>query len=251
MRRLLQVACLLVPWLANANLVSTIATPQEEQFNAGNKLFAQGKFNEAAAAYEKLVQAGSVSPALYFNLGNACFKSGQIGRAIEAYRRAEDLAPRDPDVRANLRFARNQVQGPTLRVGLIERSLGTFSLNEWATLAAVAFWITLGLFAAGQFKPQLAGALKTWTLLASATTVLLGVTLALAVDAKLGTQTVVVTAHDTSARTSPFDESPGAFTVNDGAELRVLDEKDAWLQVGDGLRRTGWVKREAVSTGAF
>ena len=49
------------------------------------------------------------------NLGNAYFKSGQLGKAIAAYREAEQMSPRDPDVRANLRFARNQVQGPTLR----------------------------------------------------------------------------------------------------------------------------------------
>jgi len=44
----------------------------------------------------------------------------------------------------------------------------------------------------------------------------------------------------------PFDESPSAFTARDGAELRVLDHKDDWLQVTDGTRRVGWVKRDAA-----
>ena len=77
-------------------------------FEAANKLYEEGKFAQAAAAYEQLIQSGRVSAPLYFNLGNAWFKSGQMGRAITAYRRAEQLAPRDPDVRANLQFARNQ-----------------------------------------------------------------------------------------------------------------------------------------------
>jgi tetratricopeptide (TPR) repeat protein len=251
MRRIWQIVFLLVPLLAGANLISIIATPQEEQFNAGNKLFVQNKFADAAAAYEKLIQTGSFSPALYFNLGNAYFKSGQIGRAITAYRRAEELAPRDPDMRANLRFARNQVQGPTIRPGLIERSLATLSLNEWAWLSAGAFWLTLGLFAAKQLKPQLAGALKTWTALSVAATVLLGATLTIAAQTKLGTQTVVVTAHEATVRTSPFDEAASAFTANDGAELQVIDRKDAWLQVTDGGRRVGWVKRDSVASAAL
>ena len=40
------------------------------------------------------------------------------------------------DVRANLQFARNQVQGPTRRPGRVEGWLGTLSLNEWMALAA-------------------------------------------------------------------------------------------------------------------
>src|SRR5258708_6882523 len=83
-------------------------------FDAANKLYEQGKFADAAAGYEKLLQSGQVSEAIYFNWGNALFKSGQIGRAIAAYEQAERIAPRAPDVRANLQFARNQVPGPTL-----------------------------------------------------------------------------------------------------------------------------------------
>src|SRR6185436_11225451 len=75
-------------------------------FDGANKLYEQGKFVEAAAGYEKLVLGGQSSAPIYYNLGNAYFKSGQIGRAIRAYRQAERLTPRDPDLRANLQFAR-------------------------------------------------------------------------------------------------------------------------------------------------
>src|SRR5438309_7937754 len=76
-----------------------------------NKLYEQGKFTEATVAYEKIIADGRVSPALYFNIGNALFKSDRIGRAILNYRLAEQMAPRDPDIRANLRFVRNHVNG--------------------------------------------------------------------------------------------------------------------------------------------
>ncbi len=69
------------------------AAPAElaADFNAANKLYAEGKFTEAAGAYEKMIQPGAVSPALYFNYGNAEFKSGNLGRAIAAYRGAAQL----------------------------------------------------------------------------------------------------------------------------------------------------------------
>src|SRR6476659_1044175 len=73
-------------------------------FDQANKLYEQGKYGEAASGYGKLAQAGQVSSALYFNLGNALLKSGELGRAILNYRLAQRLAPRDPDIRVNLRF---------------------------------------------------------------------------------------------------------------------------------------------------
>lgn len=215
-------------------------------FDAANRLYAQNKFPEATAAYEQLIAAGPVSPALYFNLGNANFKSGQIGRAIAAYRQAAALTPRDPDVRANLQFARAQVPGPTVRANLLQRALGTLTLNEWAGLGAVALWTTFFLLAWRQIRPSLATALRNWTLLAGATTLGLAIAVALAFFQNPGRATVIVSARETTVRTGPFDESPSAFTANDGAELRLLDRKDDWLQVTDGTRRIGWVKRDAV-----
>src|SRR5262249_19285050 len=120
-----------------------------------------GKFAEAASAYEKLSQTGTVSPALYFNMGNAFFKSGQLGRAVAAYRTAERMAPRDPDVRANLQFVRNQIQGPTSAITPAQRWLATLTINEWAVLATVALWSWLGLLVLIQFRPGLKQSLRT------------------------------------------------------------------------------------------
>ena len=44
-------------------------------------------------------------------------------------------------------------------------------------------------------------------------------------------QRVIVTATETSARQAPLEESQIAFTLHDGAELAVIDQKDQWLQV--------------------
>lgn len=214
-------------------------------FDAANILYAEGKFTEAAGAYERILGAGYVSPALYFNLGNAFFKSGQIGRAIAAYRRAEQLSPRDPDLRANLQFARNQVQGPTLRASRWERLLGTLSLNEWTWLGAGALWLTFALLTVRQLRPALARSLKNWAFAAGGVAVLLIVCLALVFAGSSKSKAAIVAAPEAAVRTGPLDGSPNAFTARDGAELRVLDQKGDWLEVTDGTRR-GWVKLTQV-----
>ncbi len=250
MSRILQILFLLAPLLAGANVISIIATPQEEQFNAGNKLFAQNKFADAATAYEELIQTGSASPALYFNLGNAYFKSSQIGRAIATYRMAEEMSPRDPDVRANLRFARNQVQSPTLRPRVWETWLGTLSVNEWAWLSAASLWLTFGLLTLRQLRPATAGAMRSWTWLSGACLLACSLCLGIRFAETKSASVAIVIAPDATLRTSPLEDSPAMFTAHDGAELRVLDRLNDWLQLTDGAGRTGWLQRERVSLGS-
>jgi len=122
---------------------ASFAADASADFAAANRLYAEGKFADAATAYEKILQTGVQSPALLFNTGNAEFKSGHLGKAIAAYRRAELLAPRDAELRANLAFVRNQVQGSTLRESRWQNWVGTLTLNEGAILAAGLFWLTL------------------------------------------------------------------------------------------------------------
>ena len=211
-------------------------------FDAANKFYEQGKYSDAASAYEKLIQSGSVSPALYFNLGNAHFKASHIGQAIAAYRHAEQLAPRDPDVRANLQFARNQIQGPTLAPGRWQRWLGTVNINEWTLLTVLAVWLCLLALATMQFRPAWKASLRGFALMSGLTAVLLGICLALDWSGN-ASPTVIVTTHDAALRSGPLEEAKTVFTAHDGAELAVLDAKDDWLQVSAG-QHSGWLKRE-------
>lgn len=226
---------------------SVAASEVETQFELANKLYAQNRFSEAAGVYEQIITNGTISSVLYFNLGNAHFKAGQLGQAIAAYRQAERLTPRDPDVRANLRFALNRVQGPTLKSTAGQRWLGTLSLNEWTVLGFAGIWLTLGLLVARQIKPAMAPALKTWTWLSAGGTAVLFICLALVLPQNTPGRIAIVTVTDATVRNSPLDEAPGSFTAHDGAELRVLDHKDEWVQVTDDAQRFGWVKRTSVN----
>ena len=215
-------------------------------FESANKLYEEGKFAEAASAYGKLAQSGETSAALYFNLGNAFFKSGQNGRAIAAYRTAERLTPRDPDVRANLQFARNQTPSPTLPPGRWQRWLGRLTLNEWTLLAAGTVWLWLLLLALLQWRPALKPALRAYVLPLAILAGLLCACAAATLRETRFTRTAIVITRDVAVRYGPLAESPAAFTVHDGAELRVLDQKDEWLQVNAGPGRVGWLRRDQV-----
>jgi tetratricopeptide (TPR) repeat protein len=215
-------------------------------FDSANKLYEEGKFAEAASAYETMTKSGQVSAALYFNLGNAFFKSGQIGRAIATYRQAEQLTPRDPDLRANLQFARNQTPSPTLLPARWQRWLGRLTLNEWTLLAAGAVWLWLLLLVVLQWRPALKPALRGYALSLAILAGFLCACAAVTLRETRFVRTAIVITGEAVVRYGPLAESPTAFTVHDGAELRVLDQKDEWLQVTTDPRRVGWLRRDQV-----
>ena len=55
-----------------------------------------------------------------------------------------------------------------------------------------------------------------------------------------------MTSAEATARSGPFDDAQAAFTVHDGAELRVLDRHDHWVQAADGAGKIGWLSGEQV-----
>ena len=221
-----------------------LAADVSTDFAAANKLYAEGKFAAAATAYDVILKAGAQSPALLFNCGNAEFKAGHLGQAIAAYRRAELLAPRDAELRANLAFVRNQVQGATLRESRWQIWVSSLTLNEGALLTAVFFWAMFGLFIARQIRPALAPKLQGAIRLAVALTIFSGAMLALQAANHFTASVAVVTVADATARSGPFDEAQSAFTARDGAELRVLDRHDDWVQVANNAGKIGWLSRK-------
>lgn len=240
---------LLPGWFLMVSLAASAAAPSEDflsAFNAANKLYEQSKFTEAATAYEELARAGHTSASLCYNLGNAFFKSSQLGRAIAAYRQAAHMTPRDPDVLANLQFARNQVQAPTLSVPRWHRWVSRLSLDEWTLGMCSALWMLLLLLIVAQVRPVWRQSLRGWIIFTCTTTVLLGVCLIAAVNLARYTETAIVITPDAQVRQGPLDESPTAFVVHDGAELRILDRKEDWLQVTTDARRVGWIRKDPV-----
>ena len=232
-------------------LLLSVATACAADFSAAfeqaNKLYEQGKYDEAAAAYQAVLQQGAVSPIVFFNLGNAWFKAGQTGRAIAAYRQAEHLAPRDPNVRFNLQFARKKVTGSDGRVG--DNWLRNLTLNEWTWIAIAAYWIFFLLLAIRELRPALRASLRGASILAGLALLVAGGLLLAAYRAP--TTGAVVVSPNAVVRYGPLDESQVFYQLRDGSELTILDQKrsgesQTWLQVRDASRRVGWLKQQEV-----
>ncbi len=171
--------------------------------------------------------------------------------AIAAYQRAGQLSPRDAEIRANLQFAGNQVQGLTSREGRWQNWAGMLTLNEGAVLTAILLWLLFALLIARQIRPALIPRLKTATRICAVLAIFSGTVLALQAANHFNASVAVVTSPEAIARTGPFDEAQSAFALHDGAQLDVLDRHDNWVQVA-GAGKTGWlpVKQVEIVPGA-
>lgn len=216
-------------------------------FDAANRLYEQARYREAAAAYEALLAQGVVSPALYFNLGNAWFKAGEAGRAILNYRLAERLAPRDPDIRANLHLTRELVRGqPPPSPPWWQRWSRWLTLNEWAGIAGAGVWLGFGALVWGELRPDRRRFCRRWAAGFGGLALLAGAALAEQAQARWLRVEAVVVAKEAVVRYGPLEVSPELQKVEDGTELVVLDQKDDWLQVTGLPRGPGWIRQSDV-----
>ncbi len=218
-------------------------------FESASKLYEEGQFKAAAEAYERLIATGRVSGALYFNAGNAWYKAGDLGRAIFDYRLAERLTPRDPDLRVNLRMARELVYGgPLPATAGWRRWMPRLTLNEWAWVVMGLLWVGGGLLALGELRPAQRTSLRRWTVLVGVLVLLAAGCLGDAWHAVNGQRVVIVNGSSAVVRHGPLDVSPELETVPGGTELEVTDRKDGWLEVAGLKRGTGWIAQRDVLT---
>ncbi len=246
-------ACLLV---AAAGAGGPEIDPLSGFFEA-NSLYKAGDYGGAAARYEALRAAGFASGALYYNLGNAYLKAGDVGRAVLSYERAQRLLPRDPDVAANLGFARDRVGDPAsaarAAAPLWVRALVPLAFygttGELAAAASVAYAAAMLLLGLRALLPRRRIGLGRGALTA-------GVLLGLAGSACLyrvyheawRPQAVVVAKGGGTVRFEPSDAGTAHFTLPEGALVEVISKRDAWEQVARGDGRRGWIAAEAVES---
>ena len=224
-------------------LFGVLISPRAGEFEEANRSFETGDYAKAISGYRGLLTNGTESAAVWFNLGNAYFKDGQFGRGIHCYRQARRLEPRDPDIRANLQFARKEVAGAFAPETATWQSFFRYlSPREWAGLTAIAGFVLFGVLAIRERFARERTALIWPVRLAVLFAVVCGV--ACPVDDSIWSDedAAVVIVKKAEVRYGPLLDSKSAFQVKDGEELELLDSKDDWRQVRNTSGQAGWIE---------
>ena len=220
-----------------------------------NAQYEREEYADAAQQYEALIDSGYEDATLYYNLGNAYFKNGDLGRAVLNYLRAEELSPRDADIRANLEFARARTVddvesgGESLFAsvsGVARRwvtvgEMGVLSLLLWVVSAA-----GIGALILWRAVPRRI-AVRNGAVVASAATLLSLLLLLSMLYANPNDDSAVVVASTVDVVSGPGEQYETEFTLHSGAQVRLIDSRQGWLRIalpGDDFQ--GWAPSNAV-----
>lgn len=214
-------------------------------FVEASAAYDNNRLPDAIAGWEKLLDEGQVLPEVLFNLGNAYYRNGQLGPAIRAYRQAERLAPRDPDIRANLGFAA-QTAGITLPVlHPVTGRLLDVSRAEWMKAAGLLYGLLFLSLAVWIVQPRFRSVLRP---LSGGLLLLLLMAMA-GLWAQHNLRAVpecVVMKPDQTVRSGPLESATPILALPEGAIVRKLDEHSDWAEVQtEGTR--GWLPADVIS----
>lgn len=229
------------------------ASTVRELFESGNSAYEQGRYQDAAASYEKILGYGVVDPRVLFNLGNAHFKMGRLGAAILNYERALRLDPADRDVRDNLEFARGLIRDRVSEaqvpypVQVLRGLLDRLSIDLLAWLFLCVFYLAGGLLGALPLTTSYTArrALGYGSACAAVAVLGMGMALGYSIDHTTSERAIVME-DKVDVLSGPAGDNTILFTVHEGARLELRNRRDGWYQVSLPNAMSGWVPSAAV-----
>ncbi len=213
-----------------------------KEYNSGQKAMAEKKkeeavvkFEQAVKLYEQLLESGFVNGQIYYNLGNAYYRLGMPGKAIVYYRRAEELLPRDADIKANINLLkRDFVDRETVSQTPEVLKVACFwyfclNLNE-ITIVTIYIYLALIVSILSIMFLRLQWIKKVVIVFAGCFLVLV-ISLGLKAYNQNSVEMGVVIAEESNIRYGPGEEYEPRFRIHEGAEVRIEEKKDKWYKV--------------------
>jgi tetratricopeptide (TPR) repeat protein len=210
-------------------------------FARANADYAAGHFPAAITGYESVVKSRQWNSSLFYDLGNAFFRTGDFGRAILNYERALALDPAQSEARANLQLARDQARALELAGGWADEHLGFLTRDQYAWLAAAAFWSAAAILCGLYFSKRRPVA-WIFALIAFGT---ISAGAAFAVyefeTGRAGRDLAIVTGKNIQARLATAETAGTVLLLPPGSEVKILSTRGNWTYAALPNELRGWI----------
>ena len=228
-------------------LLLSAFTFAQDAFDAANAAYADGRYEEAAAVYQTLLDE-QPDATLYYNLGNSRFKQGELAQAILNYERALRLKPNYKDAQYNLAFAQSRITD-----NIVEQD---FFLSSWArtvrnNLSERTWWSTsIGLFICALIALLLfLLGRELWLRKTAFHVAWIALLFSLIAGLNAGSlrqrntlrNEAIITQGVVNVKSSPDRSGTDLFTIHEGTKVTIRETLGEWVNVSVGSNE-GWMK---------
>ncbi len=231
-------------------LSSLVQAQNTALFEEANEAYANNDFETAVSKYEKILENGETSVAVYYNLGNAYYKLNNVAPSIYYFEKALQLDPTDEDVQNNIEFARSMtiddipVIEETGFQKTINSFISTFSYNTWAFIAIALSVIFVVLFLLYYFS-RTSLQKRIFFGLAMFVFVLGGMSVFFAFqqqEIQFNNQFAIIFADEVPVRNEPSQRGDAAFSLHAGTKTKVLEDYQGWFKIELSNGTQGWIE---------
>lgn len=228
--------------------------PQAEAdlWQQANQQYQEGAYQEAAQAYEELLESGLRTGTLHYNLANAYLKQEKVGSALLHYYKAQRYLPNDGDLRANMRLADQMRQDPEIE-GEIEVvppvlvSVLTILPYQWIYILAVLMIVLGGSISLLLVVRPRTGKWAGYVLVINWTFGLLLMGIAFFQHHHLTRDDfAVILVEKVDVHAGPTQRESVNFSIHEGIRCQILESEPGWYRIRLANGYNGWVPRTSL-----
>lgn len=230
-------------------LLTTVAQADEmtRAFLDGIKYYKEGNFSQAVSEFSRIADSGVTNSRLFYNLGNAYLRNGDLGHAVLWYERALKLAPDDPDLKFNYKYALSQIKDEreekeisVFRVLFFWKHVfSSKTVRRIAILLNMIFWLAVTV----RMVQKKGKILKTPGYLLLILTVVFTLTVFYNYYESAYIRQAVILPSEVSVRSGLTDESTELFVLHAGTKVRIEKEYKDSFRIYFSEGKIGWVRK--------
>lgn len=222
--------------------------------NSANDLYEQGSYEEAQNIYLELIEKGVISDDLNYNLANAYFKTNDIALAILHYEKALKINANHEDAAYNLNLANqktvDKIEGiPELFIYRWWKATFKFlSIDQWAKLSILLFFITIIGFGFFLFASQVAAKKLSFYLAITALFLALSSWLFASTQNRYFKQQdyAIIVQASINVLSAPSEGSSQLFVLHEGTKVKLKGNTNNWIEIALPNGNKGWVEQDVL-----
>jgi tetratricopeptide (TPR) repeat protein len=233
-------------------LIAFHATGQspEQLASQAAKAYNIHQFPVAIKLYEKIIDGGYESYALYYNLGNAYFRNNETAQAILYYEKALKLSPNNEDIKHNIEVVNNKLTDKVEKVPELfykrwwKQLLNIMDIETLAIANIILLTFALLLLAIYIAASNLLiRKFSFWTGFALFLLFSIGIIAASQRNHYItNNHEAIVFAPTVNIKSSPDENSKDIFVLHEGTKVTLLDIVADWQEIRIANGSTGWIR---------